>query len=157
MDSNDHLKRIDAAVENRWKHLTDIVTETITEGLKYLTVVHLAGMGGVLSFMGATKTLSISLTLAFASFFVGAASVGACYFFRYFHFDKLVEGWIADTREMYEGALSMSWSDVVMRDRKRTKLPVDPGLYASIMSYVCFIAGGILGFIGVYAYVAGVH
>ncbi|KVR76147.1 hypothetical protein [Burkholderia vietnamiensis] len=51
-----YLPKIEAHVEKRWRHLTDVIAETVTEGLKYLTVVHLAGMGGVLSFMGATKT-----------------------------------------------------------------------------------------------------
>ncbi|WP_419690016.1 hypothetical protein ACN22W_36825 [Burkholderia theae] len=153
MTNPDCLSQIEERVEKRWRHLTDVITETVTEGLKYLTVVHLAGMGGVLSFMGATKTTGPFLIGAFFCFFVGAASVGICYFYRYFHFLNLVKGWITDTGEMFAGG-SMHWRTVLTRDRARTDVRRDFGVYAAIVSYACFLLGGASGFIGVYLFVA---
>lgn len=150
------LPKIEDHVDSRWRHLTSIVTETITEGLKYLTIVHLAGMGGVLSFMGATKTNNGPLVGAFACFFAGTALVGVCYFYRLFHFDTLVNGWITDTRALYSNDETMRWENVIERDRKRTDVRHDYGVYAAGVSFAFFLAGGLSGFWGVYLFVAKV-
>ncbi|KUY83605.1 hypothetical protein WI25_36425 [Burkholderia cepacia] len=152
MDLSD-LPKIQGSVDERWPHPTNILTETVTEGLKYLTVVHLARMSGVLSFMGATKTTDTLLIRVLLCFFLGVAFVGGRYFYRYFHLGQLVRGWIADPRKMYADD-SIDWRSFLSRDKARTNVRHDFGRYAEFVSYGCFFWGGVSGFSGVVLFVA---
>jgi len=132
--------------------LRDITSETATDGLKYLTLIHLAGMGGTLSFIGATKTANAWMVAAFCSFFIGAFAVGASYLLRYWHFGQLLSAFNNDVTTMYTQPDRMAFSEVSRRDVERSSGGFDSALACALLAFALFACGGILGFYGVYHY-----
>lgn len=144
-------ENINQRVHDRWEHLTNLNTTNSVEGMKYLTLIHLGGMGGTLSFMGATKAANWALISAFASFFIGALMVGLTYFLRNKHFTHLIQEWNKDCDAMFKGVEGMAWPEPHARDRKRTDV-FDIALWTAIISLVAFFIAGAFGFWGVYQY-----
>lgn len=144
--NDDARKAIFAHSHERWEHLTRGINETAVEGMKYLTVVNAGGVAATLGFMGATKQSPIALTFAAAAFLFGACCVGGSYLFRYVYMNRLLAGWQSDF-EHFVGE-RLSWEDVTKNDRRRTRGP-DYGLYFAIASFLAFILGAVLGFVGV--------
>ena len=147
------LPIIEQKVHNRWEYLTTLSKDNTAEGLKFLNLIHLAGMGGTLSFMGATKTATLHLDLAFACFFAGVTFVGIVYLLRFFYFRSLIKGWNADTAAMFMAVEGMTWGKVHIRDNERSNPKFDWALAAAITSLILFVAGGIFGFIAVLSYI----
>jgi hypothetical protein len=151
MFSEDLLPNIEKKVDERWSLLTEQLSSSAIEGLKYLTLVHLGGMGGTLSFMGATKTATYFLGAAFFCFFFGATCVGLTYLLRVVHLKRLVKGWIADCDALYQQANPMTWGQVHINDRKRTNI-FDWALTSAVISLALFLCGGSFGFFAVLRY-----
>ncbi|MBK1888668.1 hypothetical protein Undi14_01380 [Undibacterium sp. 14-3-2] len=141
------LPEIEKRVHRRWEFLSNLTNTNAVEGLKYLTLVHLGGMGAVLSYMGATKSTNLALVLAFFSFFVGATSVGLTYYLRAIHYSRLLKGWNSDTKTMFSSE-EMTWEMVRLNDAKRTQA-TDWALRFALLSLVCFTFGGVTAFFGV--------
>lgn len=144
-------ENINQKVHDRWEHLTSLSTTNSVEGMKYLTLIHLGGMGGTLSFMGATKAANWAIISAFVAFFTGALMVGLTYFFRHHHFTYLIREWNKDCDAMFQGVKGMDWSEVHARDRKRTTV-FDIALCTAILSLLAFFVAGIFGFWGVFQF-----
>lgn len=141
------------AINRRVDTLRDITVDTASDGLKFLTLTHLAGMGGTLSFIGATKAINGSIVAAFCCFFLGATLVGGSYFARYAHFGMLLKHFTDDVTTMYLNPEKMSYRQVNERDRERSKARFDTGLACAIAALLLFIAGGVCGFFGVLGYI----
>lgn len=146
-------EEIKESVQRRFEQLNGIVLDTVTEGLKFLTLVHLGGMGGVLSFMGAVKGSNPWLVSAFVCFFVGACCVGLTYLLRYFHMTKLLDKYLGDVDAHYSDPDAMHWGKVVQRDKQRVDEKFDFALCTAILSLLAFGGGGLSSFFGVAAYI----
>lgn len=144
--NDDARKAVFAHSHERWEHLTRTINETAVEGMKYLTVVNVGGVAATLGFMGATKRSSVAMTFAAALFLLGACCVGGSYLFRYVYTSRLLARWQSDFEQFVGGRIS--WEDVTKNDRRRTTGP-DYGLYFAIASFLAFILGAVLGFVGV--------
>lgn len=141
------------SVRLRFEQLNGIVLDTVTEGLKFLTLVHLGGMGGVLSFMGAVKGSNPWLVSAFVCFFIGACCVGLTYLLRYFHMTKLLDKYLSDVDAHYSDPSAMHWGKVVQRDKQRVAVRFDLALCTAILSLLAFVGGGAFSFWGVSTYI----
>jgi hypothetical protein len=140
------------AIRRRFDQLNGVVLETATDGLKFLNLIQLAGMAGILGFIGATKTSNPFLSTAFACFFAGVVCVALTYLYRYRHFGGLLAKYLGDVRAMHGGVNNMTWGKVIANDQQRTSGHIDFGLIPAILSLLLFIGGGAYGYFGVTEY-----
>lgn len=146
MPDTQPLELTEKKVRDRWDQLANLATANTTDGLKHLGLIHLAGIGGTLSYMGAAKNANLCLGLSFTSFFLGVTFVAVTYLLRFFYFRELIEGWNSDCAQMFNGEIAMA--EVQRRDKERTAGRVDWPLNSAIFSLILFFSGGIFGFIG---------
>lgn len=145
-------QEIHASVLRRFEQLNGVVLETASDGLKFLNLIQLSGMAGILSFIGATKFSSIYLSLAFGCFFVGVIFLGCAYLLRYLHFSSILGRYLQDVHDMNASVNDMTWGKVNVRDRHRTNRRFDFVLTFVILSLGLFVVGGAMGYLGVDSY-----
>lgn len=133
-------------VDSRWHQLNDLLLEIVSDGIKYLFYVNAGGCVAVITFIGTSDSVR-QLDWPWnvlCLFFVGLVFVGLLNFSRYHVVDKLLFDWQKDVDVFYKGKLD--FDEMGKRDDKRVGKSRWILLFAYV-SFGCFLAGGIVGFV----------
>ena len=133
-------------VDSRWKQLNDLVLSIVTDGIKYLFYVNAGGCVAIITFIGtADNVRQLDWPwYVLCSFFIGVVFVGLLNFSRYHVVEALLSNWQKDVGVFYQG--NLDFDEMRHRDDNRVEKSRWILLFA-YAAFLCFIVGGIVGFI----------
>jgi hypothetical protein len=134
-------------INGRWGQLYGLEKEAAEQGIKFLFLTNAGGAVAVLSFIGTSDVvrLLIAPKIALGLFALGVVLNGVLLALRLHQFERLFKQWREDVDTYFKGDLDRD--ELYKRDNQRanTKMYVANYIVAH-SSFICFIAGGVIGF-----------